>query len=518
MQQVMQKDEVSEKVDTRAATFSDYFKVPQSSLKENEIIDLCVIYDLPYFIDPFLIFASPKQEYQNLHKDIIKYLTFLYNETKGKVITKGTFENLFVFKEIKQNWFGYANIGNEGRGGSRKMGRALQKNLGKIFQRFEADEVKNVVHLEEIGLLEDGIGADNISDFTTQIISDYLFTRTEAYTKKYIPKELQKEFTITKAYFDYELKRWMPKKYTLPNFKGDFVLLTPKDILVREDLLMNKKDMFANFENIPTRISNAELRSALSRYFLSKLPENLDKNGKQKEATKGDKVYAAKNTIYKNPIAIKYYMKMKEENKNAILERLEKNMLSLEKYNTSIQDAAKALVNLSNKNAKMRLIATNSLEESLNRVNFLKNVIENQDGYKIFYKDGQIIRREEDLHRYFKAVWYHSEYDVNAEVNNGRGPVDFKVSFGTDDQTIIEFKLASNTKLRNNLVKQTEIYAKANNEPHVVKVIMYFTEQEEKSLKNILEELELTKDGNIILIDARNDNKPSASNVKIENK
>lgn len=50
--------------------------------------------------------------------------------------------------------------------------------------------------------------------------------------------------------------------------------------------------------------------------------------------------------------------------------------------------------------------------------------------------------------------------DVNREVNNGRGPVDFKISKGSKDTTLVEFKLASNSKLKNNLAKQVDIYKK----------------------------------------------------------
>ena len=38
---------------------------------------------------------------------------------------------------------------------------------------------------------------------------------------------------------------------------------------------------------------------------------------------------------------------------------------------------------------------------------------------------------------------FASPYSVDAEVNNGRGPVDFRVSLGAADQTLVEFKLAT---------------------------------------------------------------------------
>ena len=62
--------------------------------------------------------------------------------------------------------------------------------------------------------------------------------------------------------------------------------------------------------------------------------------------------------------------------------------------------------------------------------------------------------------------------------------------------------------------KQLEIYKKANKTEYGIKVIIYFTEDEYKRVIGILEELELTEDKNIVLIDARKDNKITASNVK----
>ena len=127
---------------------------------------------------------------------------------------------------------------------------------------------------------------------------------------------------------------------------------------------------------------------------------------------------------------------------------------------------------------------------------------------------GLNIQKEEYLQLFFKFVWYLKMYDVNSEVNNGRGPVDFKISYGANDQTIIEFKLASNKKLKQNLKNQTDIYAAANNNPKILKVIFYFNEKEEEKVFNLLEELDKKHTRNCILIDARSDNKPSASNAR----
>jgi hypothetical protein len=100
---------------------------------------------------------------------------------------------------------------------------------------------------------------------------------------------------------------------------------------------------------------------------------------------------------------------------------------------------------------------------------------------------------------------------VNREPNNGRGPVDFKISKGAFDKSLIEFKLGSNTQLKRNLEKQVEIYQKANQTKKSIKVIICYTADQGNRVRAILDELGLTDRENVVMIDARSDNKPSAS-------
>ena len=112
----------------------------------------------------------------------------------------------------------------------------------------------------------------------------------------------------------------------------------------------------------------------------------------------------------------------------------------------------------------------------------------------------------------YRLTWYASDFDVNREPNNGRGPVDYSISKGSKDKTLIEFKLASNSKLKQNLAKQVEVYEKANNTEKSIKVVLYFDNSELKKVTKILKELKTENSPNIILIDAGR--KISASNVK----
>lgn len=500
-------------------TFAEYYNIAPQVLNDYGAINPCIAYDLPLFIDPFLIFASEKPEYKILHENIIKYLRFLYNEASNLSTNSGRFKHWFVFSEIKQNWFGYSVGSNDGKSGSQKMGKALKKNLADLFNNYGLKELDNIVHLSELNILEKGIGKDNISDFTVQMILEFLLNFTQNFTLQYISENQRVKKTIDKVYFDYNFKRWFSKEFILPKYGNDFVLLTPNDIVVREDLWINKEDMLDSFENVPISISNVELRDALNNYYYNSLPQIRKRDGSIREPYKKEKRAAADYTITKNPIAIKYYLKDKENNKNLILDKNNKYMqCEINTMSYIIPNLARNLADNLKEKYQTKYLENNSYSESLSRINYLKKVIENQDGYKYFYDSkGNVIRREQDLHRYFKAVWYASKFDVNSEVNNGRGPVDFKISFGANDQTLIEFKLASNNQLKDNLREQAEIYAAANNRPHIIKVILFFTKEEEQRVINILKEIKMFGKENIILIDARNDNKISASKVRADN-
>jgi len=108
-------------------------------------------------------------------------------------------------------------------------------------------------------------------------------------------------------------------------------------------------------------------------------------------------------------------------------------------------------------------------------------------------------------------TWFASASDVTREANDGRGPVDFKVSLGSMDKTLVEFKLASNSQLKRNLKRQAPVYEKASDSKNTIKVIVYFTAAEKKRVDDILKELKMTGDRNTVLVDARKDNKPSGS-------
>ena len=94
--------------------FSDHFNVDKANLEAHGAFNISLLADLPLFIDPFLLFNSEKQEYQDLHNEMIRYLRFLRDKSLEQKLTPGLLTAWYRFKEVKQNWLGFAVQGNKG--------------------------------------------------------------------------------------------------------------------------------------------------------------------------------------------------------------------------------------------------------------------------------------------------------------------------------------------------------------------------------------------------------------------
>ncbi len=483
--------------------FSDYFNIDKKILDEYGAFDISLIADLPLFIDPFLLFNSKNPEYQVLHAEIIKYLRFLRKKSVNQQITPGLLSSWYKFKEVKQNWFGYSAQGNSGSALGKQFADALNENFSQIFSDYGDEKITRGSHLEKLCLIKEGVGKDNVSDFTTNLIKDFLLKFTEAFAKQYIDAKYCETFRIRRAKFNYATETWEDDTYYLPKHNGDFVILTPKDLLTKDETWINKEDLINDFNRIPQAITNDELRSQINNYFRRVLPQT---------PTKKEESEAARKTILEFPQIIDYYIKYKEDHGDQA-EDISKQMVDFSE-NLYVEQFTKLAQLLAK--TPFYQTPTNAYSEILKRVHFLKNEIENNDGYRLFYDKHtkQPIEREEDLKICYRLTWFGSDYNFDSEVNNGRGPIDGKASKGSVDAALVEYKLASNKKLKQNLKNQMPIYEKANNTDKCVKVIIYFTKSELFRVQVILKSLKIENEESIILIDARADNKPSASNVQ----
>lgn len=481
--------------------FSDVFNVDPDLLEQYGAFDLSLINDLPLFVDPFLLFNSDKMEYTALHDQIIEYVGFLREVSDDQGIHPGLLKSWFYFPEVRQNWFGYSKIGNGGSGLGAKFAASLNENLHSVFTDFGKEQVTQGSHLEKLCLIKSGVGRDNISDFTTNLIKQFLLEYTQQFAEGHIDDSYLADFNVEKVHFNYKTRSWVAKSYRLPACNDDFVLLTPKDILTKDDTWINKSEMVGNFSNIISTVPNDQLRGQLSDYLVRMLPDNP----KQSEFNE-----AVAKTILKYPEYIDYFIKLKEDTGD---QASKISALKVGDVETIFIHQAKKLASTIESESAFYHEAGDTFDEAHQKVMYLKQVIEDNDGYRFFYHKGEPIKREQDLQLLFKLTWHASPSSVDAEVNNGRGPVDFKISRGSKDSTLVEFKLASNSKLKQNLKHQVEVYKAANDTKKAIKVILHFSYAEYQRVTKILKDLGLTEGKEIVLIDASRENKISASNV-----
>ncbi len=487
--------EVAHRVDLY---FSQYFDVAPGTLDAFGAFDISVVSDLPLFIDPFLLFNSEKPEYQALHDGVIEYLIFLRDHATED-LDPGLIANWYRFKEVKQNWLGFTLLGNGGHALGAHFAEALHASLGSILSDFGQESVTQGSHLEKLCLIKGGVGRDSISDFTTNLIKDYLLQFTQDFARNHLDPERCRQFAVQRARFNYTTKTWETRNYYLPALDHDFVILTPVDILTRDDTWISHADMVAKFAVLPDAVPNDQLRAQINQYFRSRLG---------RRPSERDRRAAAADTLAHFPELVDFYIRLKEQDGDRA------QSISSQR----VEDARRVLVEqlkraLADLEARTDFYDTawTSYDEALSRARLFKDYVENQDGYKLINRAGKPFSQEAEVQLFFGLLWCKSDFDANREVNNGRGPVDFKISFGAGDKSLIEFKLASNTSLKRNLQKQIAIYEAANATRKSVKVIMCYTAKDQLRVARVLKELKLDKEPSIVVIDARSDNKPSGS-------
>lgn len=479
-------------------TFSEYFDIRSSVLDKFGAFNICIKSDLPLFIDPFLLFSSPKKEYIALHEKMVNHLITL------KSIALNNPEkdlSVFQFPEVRQNWFGMCKYGNNGKGLGPKFARDLISAFNGFYNNFGEEKNLESSHIEKLTLVGEGIGRDFISDFSTNLALEFLLDYTQAFAIKHLSPHQRKLFTV-RCVFDANLEIWLPKTFTLPYFyktDGDFILLTPIDILTKDDAYICHSDLCSRFTSIAKALDNSALRDGINAYFRSKLPQRPKIS---------DRNYAVTQTLQKFPELIDAYLKERESSKGLAsgisLTKVDKLKTELM---TTLEEFCKRVASTTN----FFNTSPSSYSEALERLKYLKEVIEENDGYRIFYKNGVPIASEDTIQRIFRLTWFASPLDVNSEVNNGRGPADYKISFGKKDSTIVEFKLGKSSSIRANLLHQTQIYKKASKSISDITAILCYSLQEISKVNKILKELKIADADNILIIDASP--KKSASKV-----
>ena len=256
--------------------FSDFFKVSPAALEEYGAFDISLIGDLPLFVDPFLLFNSENPPYQELHAGIIRYMRFLRDVTLSGAISRFLVDAWFAFPEVRQNWLGFSRTSNRGHGLGKGFARALHTNFNSVFRDFGEETVTRSSHLEKLCLVRDGVGRDTISDFTTNLIKKFLAEYTQEFARRFLSANRRLKVAVPKTTFNYQTRTWVTQTFELPFFGSDYVLLTPKDILTKDEAWINRPDLINRFPVIADALPDSVLRAQVNDYLIRVLPKDPD--------------------------------------------------------------------------------------------------------------------------------------------------------------------------------------------------------------------------------------------------
>jgi hypothetical protein len=172
------------------------------------------------------------------------------------------------------------------------------------------------------------------------------------------------------------------------------VLLTPIDMLTRDDTWISHNDMLGRFSEIPAPLPNDQLRAQVSNYFARHLSAN---------PTQEQRTAAVVATIREYPELIDYYIRLREQAGD------QAESLSLEKVQDTLAvfvDQLKRVVDDLKTNTDFYRLGWSSYEEALARVQGFKQYVENQDGWQLISRAGEPFAKEKEVQLFSGLIWF----------------------------------------------------------------------------------------------------------------
>ena len=396
------------------------------------------------FVDPILIKKNKIPEFDgaydyflNHFRNIIKLLVRSHKKSDKLWMAAS---KLLEYKEKPEFGLGFTGKGRSGSG----IGPKIRDNILDTISVILENGIDDPVIFELIGTFEEGVGADRISDMTCSILYEYFLLYTQSILQK-VGIDLTKKVESKLPGVD-EIN-----VLDHPLEDGRYIVLCPKDFL--RDLLVSEE--LGNFSYMVDH----------SKEMREKLNSELGKDW-QKEVSK----YKKDN--------FKEYLEKYSDVLGKFLEEYKSNSTSpydlKEDYRGLYRwydDAVLMVQTMGTPDQPYQITDHMSFKTFIEfLINNFADFIENKGMWTNLYRDEKTFsnpHRESYVQNLFRACSHLyceiCNIDLSPEVNGGGGPVDFKLSRGTQFRAIVEIKKSTNPKLLNCVEGQVLAYQKANN-------------------------------------------------------
>jgi hypothetical protein len=419
-----------------AIYFSEQFNISRND--DDDWFDPILNADTKLFVDPFLIFSEDTPFWAPAHDDLIQHFNIVFKliaEAGGnrESLAFKKAISLLHFPEPREFCLGYTRSGVRGAGGA--LGYALL--IAEAMESAIRRGVEDLRHFEELGVLNEGIGPDRISDLTCNVLRSYFIKYTTTIVERHNINT--QAVRVGGAYFDDVRQSWRSQDVQLPvdPETGSWVLLAPSRFL-RDLPVLNPDDWWDNFEA-------EQLRNDLNYEVMGRVSK--------------EEIMAAAR---QHPESVRAWTEAKEGTSQAPYS-FERDPLGLWKW----LDEAKKFVSESPLVISPPTDASDFVATIELIVEKFKHFIEEQGGWRLLWNDGYANEKpEEAAQLLFKGVAQSycqaNDIVVDREVELGRGPVDFKFSNGYSHRAHLEIKKLHNGKFWNGLQEQLPSYLRSD--------------------------------------------------------
>lgn len=434
-----------------AVLFSTEFNISKEQLRDLGVFDVFLDEDSPFFINVKRLQKCTEPEfagsYERINRRFRDIGLLLRSAVPGGKLYKTAYDK-FDFSEVNGINLGFSS-GRHGAGFGPGLRRQIIKDAYEIIK--SGSEQPEIFQL--ISLFEDNVGPDRLSDMIARII----YPDIVAYSQR-VYKELG---IIPEAYPQHRFKNGLLKN----PYKKYFLLLLPESIIHELPIARCWDDIDrVCAENQAIRAEINEMVSAewtrmsspaRKEYLREQVFKDPDKLGRIIDAYQAEEIEAC--NVYRTPEYVTGVLK------------------STYQMPPSESD--------------------NSFDASLEIIESFKAWVEFHRGATVI--NGNSAKPSEKLiqimiHGVAQMFCDKFNWDFSPETDSGRGPVDFKVSRGTD-KTVLEVKLTSNRECVHGLEVQIEEYAKAENTQNKLYILVdtgsnsYRVQQVEQKRNQMLE-------------------------------
>jgi hypothetical protein len=460
---------------------SRYFRVGPPELKARGVFDAFLGIDNRLFVDPNLLkkrsripeFADARQELSLYFSKVIKLLKV--SKKQGDLAWSEA-EKRLTFKEENGIALGYSNAGGFGRAVGPWIARVLVTRAQEIIELG----IEDPEMFELIGLFQENIGSDLLSDMAISILKRRFLSYTERVTKELDLRP--------RSMFQIDTKKWtLP---VMPDGKRQLIMV-PRVFLSKLPVALDRSEIddVAAF--------NAEVRRTWNAIVAAASKEDRDVTKEQ-----------IRNLLFASPKnladLVAVYRKAAAQGYD-----FEKDADGLFSWESVGRAAAKSSpIEIENKLPKtideLRSVVGLILER------FKKNVEENRLR-EFLFKDNGKPKNERAAQLLFYAVadayCEANNVDLSREPNAGNGPVDFKLSTGYKGRLLVEVKKSNSSDLLNGFVRQLPEYEKSEATDESTYLIIRVAEGD-SGIKNVLalrdkKRAEGKKVPDVFVIDAR---------------